>query len=394
MTRSILLLCLLFTVACASTTRPGVAIDPVGPVKPQQQKISPVDLPRARLPNTLKGGSKASGGGATADKSPYERFQANYYASASTPTDTTAARAFLDSGLAYADILCDRYFTVLANRNQDMAFAKESTAITGGLAASVLGLTGSPTKSVALTAAGFAATLAGMESYQQHYYFGPDVATVRTLITEGQDKYRATITAEQRRVMTYYGAMTHVRKMQSICQVDRIQDLVNQSVAKQEIVFERSRREDFFSRIATQGARSRLEAALSTIVTNDDLVNLYILSEEKVGDDVRQLIRENMGPGAGGLGALLIDANGATNAGFATHKTTIRHTLEALSSDTRIAIRERALLLLENMKTQINGRAAGAVANQANDAAAANQATQQAATGVSLPQMTLETKTP
>jgi hypothetical protein len=143
---------------------------------------------------------------------------------AGTPEDAkNAAVSMMSSGFEYSALLCDSYFNLLANNNQDLGFGTESVGILGGFASGVLGLTGAPTKSVSLVATGFAATVAGMEAYQQHYHFGPDVSAVRKLITTGQRNYKAAIDAQILSEFDHYDAIGHIKAHQEICQVDSIQ---------------------------------------------------------------------------------------------------------------------------------------------------------------------------
>ena len=190
------LILLLILPGCGTTTRPGIAIGPRGPVLPESDQVG------NRL-NTLSlglvGKGQRSGLRDKEDPSdPYELFVADYENSLlaahaltieleAVPEDQQSklgqfrriviensgaanrlARNLLNSGITYSALVCDRYFNVLANRNQDIGFYVEGAGLFGGLAASVLGLTGSPAKSIALTATGFTATIAGLEAYRHH----------------------------------------------------------------------------------------------------------------------------------------------------------------------------------------------------------------------------------
>lgn len=144
--------------------------------------------------------------------------------------------AMMKSGFVLAELACDRYFTVIANRNQDLGYGIEVTALGAGATAGVLELTGSPAKSIALTAAGFAITLAGMESFQEHYYFGPRVLTVKTLVMDGMETFKVRALTDTS-TLDHFAAISRVRQMQGLCQIDSIQRYVDDAVSKAEIVF-------------------------------------------------------------------------------------------------------------------------------------------------------------
>lgn len=319
-----LLFKLLIVAGCTTTTRPGVAITPNGPEKPNSNAL--------RLSNPLDNQSGS--------ESPYTRFVRLYELSAAHGAATQMHQSMLDAGLSYGDLLCDRYFNAIANRNQDLNFSRDAAGLGAGFVASVLGITESSTKSVALVAAGFTATIAGMESYQQHYYFGPRVATIRKFISEGQKSYQAEITAEMRNELTHETALEFIRANQAICQVDAIQSFVDQAVSQQEIVFETTARNKLLGDAEISILRGELQRALrAPVVTVSEIPYLYWLVELGAdADEIEHVIVKGLSPS---VSSTIISSNAIDTAKL-TEVINVQRAFATLTEETKKEIAAQA----------------------------------------------------
>ena len=285
-------------VACQTVTKPGVAIGPRGPVEPEQYLLGRLPVPGAFDSN----GNRVS---------PYKSFNDAYSDSAgSNWNDQSKAELMMLAGFSFSMSLCDRYFNILANNNQDLGFGTEAMAIGSGFVSSVLGLTESPAKSISLVATGFSATIAGMESFQQHYYFGPDVSTVREMVAGGMENYRANILSSDLSDLNHYTAINHIQRMQSICQVDRIKSYVDQAVANQQITFSTAAREDFFGLVSLDFTAqvSQLLGASQTLSPRD-MTYIFMLNTGNTSAELNSVIRPRLE--SIGLGSLIVQADGS-----------------------------------------------------------------------------------
>ena len=347
-TTTIAVVCL---TACSTTNKPNIAIGPAGPVDPKQKQIFGQVIPSSpTLTNR-------------AVKDPHKLFEALYHQSycaefpttnkdvtkkancatySTTPAPSTSkkAEAMLFSGFAYSELLCDRYFNVLASRNQDLGFGIQGFGLLSGFTTSVLGITGSPAKSIALVSAGFAGTIAGMESYQQNYHFGPDVHAVRKLIMDGQRDYQNTVTGDGLDNLTHYDAISYLKRHQSICQVDTIKSWVTAAVEKQKITFKTTARDDFYSSTALLGFRQKVGTALglSGPLPSDQVTNLVWLTEVSTTITVRdKYLRGELGDN---LASRLLNATGdKTNASF---QSAIANAFSQLPAEAKIRQRKAA----------------------------------------------------
>ena len=212
------------------------------------------------------GDCQSSGNTGRAQTSPYCRFVRDYEASFNAFQDPTKAQALLDSGFLYAGLICNNYFNILADGNQVWNFRRETTTLAGGFLSALGGLTGTPADHIAIVNTGIAATVAGMESYQEHYYFGPNILTLRRLVSGAQANYAATvITAEVRSELNFTKAVQHIDSYQALCQVDTIQGFVDEAVSNQQVVFETSARDYLLNDLSLQPALDELADTLDAV---------------------------------------------------------------------------------------------------------------------------------
>lgn len=212
------------------------------------------------------------------DTSPFCRFVRDYETSFSAPDDTRKAQALLDSGYTYAGLICSNYFNILADGNQILNFRREGVTLAGGFLSALGGLTGTPADHIAIVNTGIAATVAGMESYQEHYYFGPSVLTVRRLVTGAQANYAATVTTDEvKSGLDFSGAVRHIDAYQALCQVDTIQGFVDEAVSNQQVVFASDARDFTLSDVAFRSALDDVADALEA-ADNLDASQLAVLA--------------------------------------------------------------------------------------------------------------------
>lgn len=370
---------------CQSPTRPGVVIDPAGPRNASQpllglgvpnilqaDSVDPYDVFEAAYTCSvpLNGSPSQASGSSDAD--------AQKDAGASTDNNNFGLKAaedcadpgpvdhkiFLNAGFAYGELLCDRYFNTIANRNQDLNFGIESFSLLGGFTAAVMGITEASAKSIALTAAGFTSWIAALESYQEHYHFGPRVSTVRELIMSGMKEYRR----EVRDLPAYddlnhFRALEFIREHQAICQVDYIQAKVDEAVSNQKIVFRRDARDALTNRVVVATTRNRMAEVLGQgHVTMAQMETLFLLSELSPTDQqVLKQIQAQLGPVAD---EILVD-----NAGTIQFKTDgkigeVGVVISQMSTEAFAALRRAAAGRLEAVEEYIknNPPAAGGAA--------------------------------
>lgn len=351
-TTTIAVVCL---TACSTTNKPNIAIGPNGPVDPKQKQIFGQVIPSSPTLTNKK------------LKNPHKLFEALYhqsycaefpttsadvtarancatYSLAPIPSTSKKAEAMLFSGFAYSELLCDRYFNVLASRNQDLGFGIQGFGLLSGFTTSVLGITGSPAKSIALVSAGFAGTIAGMESYQQNYHFGPDVHAVRKLIMDGQRDYQNTITGDGLTNLTHYDAISHLKRHQSICQVDTIKSWVTAAVEEQKITFKTTARDDFYSSTALLGFRQKVGTALglSGPLPSDQVTNLIWLTEVTTTKDVRhKYLRGELGESLAGK-FLNPQGNKKTDSQSKSYQSAIVNAFSQLPAEAKIRQRRAA----------------------------------------------------
>lgn len=308
--------------ACVTRPKPMIAINPQGPVPVGEAKL--LDIPNL---NPLA---------KDPDKRPYDLFNDWYeksFSQASPGSSATggnrAAVAMMKAGFEYSALLCDSYFNLLANRDQDLGFGIESVGLFGGFASAVLGLTGAPAKSVSLVAAGFATSVAGLESYQQHYHFGPDVSAVRNLITTGQNNYKTAVTSTPTKEIDHFSAILHIKSHQEICQVDSIKALVTAAVERQELTFRTTNRDAFFENTAIAGVQARLETIDEIeVVTTDQVITLYWLMNLSTSDGIRKSIRKDLGPD---LASIFLEENGKFKDSSADKRSEVASILRTIS---------------------------------------------------------------
>lgn len=181
------------------------------------------------------------------------RFATAYAESRDDPMNANRARSMYRSGVTLVSENCSDLFEYLGKARQNLTAAQKITGIGGGLAASIMAVTGVAAKPIGLVGTTIAALLAGSEVYGEAYLFSPDTAAVQKLVVEAQ---RAYLTAADERVLSWSSGSTElfseahglVRDYQQICEVHHIRHIVNEAIANARLVAEGTSFRDDFAR--------------------------------------------------------------------------------------------------------------------------------------------------
>lgn len=146
-----------------------------------------------------------------------------------TPDDDKAASDFLEAGLAIVDLSCKNYFQNLGLAAQQFSYGRKQLNLAGGVVAAIQGLTGVAVKAVAITASAFGFGGASADAYADSYLFSPDVGGVQTLIEGAQAAYKQKLSTLGK--LNYAAAIDTLKDYETICQVQTIRRLINESVA-------------------------------------------------------------------------------------------------------------------------------------------------------------------
>lgn len=187
-----------------------------------------------------------------------------------------AAERLTESGFRLTKTVCLAYFNRIGNQGQDSDFYKKFINAFGGVVSATLGLTGSPSKSVALTATGFSGFLAGLESFDEVYHFTPDRQYVIDLIMRSMNTYEQEVVSKKRN-QTFNQAVDSILAYQSMCQTDFIRKTVNDAITSAKVRPYSSPNIDRFTsnRLSAQ-QRVDLARSLNATSLNDAQIVLLI----------------------------------------------------------------------------------------------------------------------
>jgi hypothetical protein len=167
---------------------------------------------------------------------PYYAFNAALAAAQKDTNDSSKQAVLLQEGMSLIAAKCAHYFAGLGSAEQHLRFARKETALTGGLAAAMLGLANASTKAVANTGALFSFSTASMDSYLDSYIFSPEVKALQTLVmdamttTQAQGVGLITRSARGEGSLSYTQVFDFLTQMESYCQPHGIRDLVTKAV--------------------------------------------------------------------------------------------------------------------------------------------------------------------
>lgn len=200
----------------------------------------------------------------------------------------------MSTGMALSDLACKNYFRNLGRATQNYAFARQETALTGGVVASLQGLTGVSAKIVSITAGLFSFTSASMENHADAYLFSPETSNLQELVDSARRAYREAATD----LPTSYGAaIERLRDYDKLCEVQTIRRLVNESVATAKPIAD-----GFRTPVLTAAERSAIAAALPeklnvAVLTMDEALIIYWYLVKPTGSSMNdELARKVSGP--------------------------------------------------------------------------------------------------
>lgn len=191
-------------------------------------------------------------------------------------SSTVAAERFTESGFRLTKTVCMAYFNRIGNQGQDSDFYKKMTNVLGGVTSATLGLTGSPSKSVALTATGFSGFLASLESFDEVYHFTPDRQYVLDLIMRSMNTYETEILSKKRN-QTFNQAVDAILGYQSLCQTDYIRKTVNEAINSAKVrAFSTANFDRLVTDTLSATERQTLASNLGATALNDEQLKLLI----------------------------------------------------------------------------------------------------------------------
>jgi hypothetical protein len=141
---------------------------------------------------------------------------------------SSTAQSMLLRGIALSDRLCSAWFQKLAEAQAKMAFERDAVSSVGGLAASIMGLSGTGAPAVAGVAAatGFGQQL--IDSASANFIVAPDIGLIQDLVTQLRAAMVAELTA--RTPITYDDVLIQLVAYDNTCTHTKVKQLVNQSV--------------------------------------------------------------------------------------------------------------------------------------------------------------------
>lgn len=147
---------------------------------------------------------------------------------------TQVSLNMIKSGFRLSDSVCAAYFRRIGNQDQDLDHYSNAVNIVGGLTSAVMGATGVPAKSIAITAASFSGVLGAFESFDSVYHFSPDVQAVENMVTKAGNAYEKQLYTKIKNIanvdVDFYDAVQAIEGYQKICQTSNIRALVNQAI--------------------------------------------------------------------------------------------------------------------------------------------------------------------
>lgn len=181
------------------------------------------------------------------------RFSKDYGAAEAEPDDDLLAVAMYRSGVALVSENCSDLFTYLGKARQNLSAGQKATGIAGGLAASIMAVTGVAAKPIGLVGTSVAALLAGSEVYGETYLFSPDTAAVQKLVVQAQRVYlEAAEPQVQAWRLKHVGAFAEahslIRDYQQICEVQSIRAVVNDAILNSKLTADGQQFRDAFTR--------------------------------------------------------------------------------------------------------------------------------------------------
>lgn len=148
-------------------------------------------------------------------------------------TGDVSATSVATAGYALVDTQCSRFFSAVLQWTSDTGFNRKEIALGGAAAAGILAAVGAAAKTIAITAIGITLAAESLDNFQNFALFTPKPTVVSKLVSEAMTVYRNSAPPSDSTIMTDVPtAQSYVSGYADLCTYHRIQNFVEQAVAK------------------------------------------------------------------------------------------------------------------------------------------------------------------
>jgi hypothetical protein len=183
-----------------------------------------------------EGGSGLGDGNRAANETKYvtsihARFYKSEVIAQSPDAASNAYRRYLESGMAYSNELCDRWFDDLERVQSRADYGQGSFGIGGAFATTTMGIFSAATKEIAAVAAGFGGVGSWYELGKAVFLFTPDLHIMRGKISELRSEVRTEILSGDM-PPSYDQARIQLNDYHKLCSAAQVKGYLDKAIVK------------------------------------------------------------------------------------------------------------------------------------------------------------------
>lgn len=161
------------------------------------------------------------------------RFRKALLETSDDPRNSIKASAYLESGMAAADLFCRSYFQKLGEQRADNIAARGVSNVADAATSAALGLASASASTVAGVSVGFSAVESLFETIESAYLVSPEVHQVQALVFEARDVLYQEIFIDSK-PSSYPDAERRLSAYHELCTFNGIKRLVGEAVTNGE----------------------------------------------------------------------------------------------------------------------------------------------------------------
>ncbi len=193
-------------------------------------------------------------------------------ASAKAPKDHGSAQEMFIEGKVWLDLNCNKYLSELGQALQRESNNRQQVGLVGGLASTILGLSGANAAVSGGTGAAFSFSGASMDAHATAYLFSDSTTGIAKLVQGAQQAYMDYI-KDDLNAYDYQQSVGALSKYGLLCSPGEIRRLINESLSAAKVVAQSPDTQAAQTELMT--VLGALNQTLSTPVTEGDAIALY-----------------------------------------------------------------------------------------------------------------------
>ncbi len=205
-----------------------------------------------------------------------DEFNAARNASFKQQSARGTAGQMLQAGAAVIELRCDLYFRRIGTGARNAGLLTRQIGLLSAALATTLALAGAGQDAIAGVAIGASLATGTAGNFSDAFFFSPDVQSVKELVDKAFARARSELLYGDAQVQTYGDAIAGLRLIQEVCTTHRIRSLVNEAIARGQVVPRYSDELPAPDQAAVERAkRDAGEAAGGVILNDTELLLLF-----------------------------------------------------------------------------------------------------------------------